>query len=211
MRRVASRGRVHRGKLSAMGLALICGFVASCNGGDASTNSVLSESTSTRFTGPWAVEFESAYVAAASEFVRIVLQDEQITDEEVAEARERFVACLAGVGYEATGFQPDGSFDLTPPQGASESTVREVHDRCSDESGESAIGSLHSWLRRNPENLDESTILAACLVRAGVVDVGYSAEQYRHDWESESGPLDPDGPGAAAFRLCNADPLDILG
>ncbi len=143
--------------------------------------------------------------------MRDVLRDEQITDEELAETRERFIACFAGVGYEASEFQPDGAFSLTPPAGTSQDAVSDVHDRCSNESGESTVGALHSWLRRNPENLDESTIMAACLVRAAVVDQGYSAEQYKRDLESASGPLDPDGPDAPAFGLCNADPLDILG
>ncbi len=207
-RRVRPGRRAHRA--GAVGLAVVCALMVSCTAGGPAQSGAARESDGPVFSGPYAAEFASAYADASSEFVRDVLRDEQITDAELAETRERFIACFAGVGYEATDFQPDGAFSLTPPPGASQSAVSDVHDRCSDQSGESSVGALHAWLRRNPENLDGSTIMAACLVRAGAVDPGYTAEQYRRDWEADTGPMDPDGPGDAAFRLCNADPLDIL-
>jgi hypothetical protein len=66
-------------------------------------------------------------------------------------------------------------------------------------------------MRRNPENLDEATIMAACLVRLGAVDPGYTAEQYRSDFESDSGALGPNRPHDAELGQCITDPLDILG
>jgi len=163
------------------------------------------------FTGPWAVEFTDALARSTDDFVRSVLADEVVTDQELSETRDRFSGCLSSFGVTDISFEADGGFSMRSPDSMSSDAVSERVDACSEESGENTVSALHSWVRRNPENLDEATILAACLVREGVVDPSFSAEDYTNAdgdlplLESVSAGL-----GQAAFMLCNNDPLGLF-
>lgn len=163
------------------------------------------------FTGPWAAEFTDALTGSTDDFVRSVLADEVVTDQELSETRDRFSGCLSGFGVTDISFEADGGFSMRSPEGMSQDAVSERVDACSEESGESTVGALHSWVRRNPQNLDEDTILAACLVRKEVVDPSFSAE----DYASADGDLPyldsvSAGVGDAVFALCNNDPLGLF-
>lgn len=158
------------------------------------------------FDGPWAADFATLYASASSDFERDALRDGQITDQEVAEARSRFGDCLAGFGITGTSFEPNGAFRFDTPEGRDADAVNELVQTCSHDSGEAGIGALHSWIRRNPENLDDDTIIAACLVRKGAVDPSYSGQDFAADEEDLSIPY-LTGFGEATFVECNADPL----
>ncbi|PJJ63666.1 hypothetical protein [Compostimonas suwonensis] len=165
----------------------------------------------TGFEGPWAAEFQANFQAAKSDFVRDVLRDGTITDQEFSEMSEQFTSCLAGSGITFAGFNDDGSYDTSFAPGAV--TPDQAHDRmnsCSAETGEDLIGSLYSWLQRNPERLDEPTIMASCLVQAGVVDAGYTAKDYAKDVPTEAFPFIDVKKGADALVTCEADPLGLL-
>ena len=163
----------------------------------------------TSFAGPWASEFASAFERAESDFEREVLVDGAITESELQETRERFRACLEALGYSEVEFQAGGGSEFHTPDDRGADVIDDQTKTCSEESGEAAIGSLHSWMRRNPENLDESAVMAGCLVRIGAVEPSYSADDYRSDFDDPSFP-DVDSFDLTSFQLCNADPLGLL-
>lgn len=76
-----------------------------------------------------------------------------------------------------------------------------------------AISVLYYSAKRNPDNRDEHTIIAECLVRVGVRDSGYSAEDYARESDEIdlSGAAGGSAAGTAAFHSCLVDPLDTLG
>lgn len=162
------------------------------------------------FEGPWASEFTAEYRYTDSDFVHSVLADGKITDEELAETRERFTQCLTEYGHTDIIFEPDGSLQFDTSTAQDPASVDEQMDECSEISGEAAIGALHSWIRRNPQNLDEDTIMADCLVRKGVVDASYSASDYADDGPAADFPFHDVITGETAFRECNADPLGLF-
>ncbi|GAB2985440.1 hypothetical protein [Frigoribacterium salinisoli] len=168
-----------------------------------------SSSDAPLFSGPWAAEFTSAYQEAESDFVRAVLEDELITDQELSEMRDKFTECLSAYALTDVVFDDDGSFSLNEPDDADFDTVNDQVHGCSVESGELEIGALHSWIRRNPDNQDENTIMAACLVRKGVVEPSYSADQYAEDYADDDFPYTDPTAGEEADLECNADPLGL--
>ncbi len=159
------------------------------------------------FTGPWAAEFAEAYQKSGSDFARSALQDGRITDQEVAEMRDKFEQCLTAQGFRKVSFSDDGSFEFDAPEGALPDRVNGQVKACSDESGESSLSPLASAIRRNPDNQDENTIMAACLVRKQVVDSSYGAKDYEADSLTGTFPFVDGVTGEAAYQQCNTDPL----
>ncbi|KQT96277.1 hypothetical protein [Sanguibacter sp. Leaf3] len=195
---------------------LACALLVTATACDSSDGATSGQSAQTAqelptFSGPWAGEFTEAFTGASAEFVRTILSDGLITDQELSETRDRFSGCLTAFGITEITFDANGAFSFTAPDDAEQGSVEDHVSTCSAESGEDTVGALHSWVRRNPENLDEATILAACLVREGVVDPSFSAEDYTNAdgdlplLESVSAGL-----GQAAFMLCNNDPLGLF-
>lgn len=178
--------------------------------GTASSSTYSGDETPS-FSGPWAGAFTEAFAGTSAAFVRAILVDESVTDQELSETRDRFSECLTSFGITDITFDADGGFSFNSPEGSERSAVEEDVSTCSAESGEDTVGALHSWVRRNPDNLDENTILAACLVRQEVVDPSFSAE----DYAAADGNLPfldsvSAGAGNAAFLICNSDPLGLF-
>jgi hypothetical protein len=134
-----------------------------------------------------------------------------ITDQELAEVRDRFDACLTSHGFSNIKHSEDGGYEFTMSEGTAQDVMEQQTSECSEEAGENAIGALYSFIRRNPQNLDEATIMAACLVRKAVVDPAYSAKDYAQDAPDQSFPYLPGVDGEAAFNDCNSDPSGLYG
>jgi len=181
------------------------------HGEDSLANNPISLEDVPDFSGPWASQFTEEYIRAESDFVREVLADEKITDQELAEMRSKFTECLMGYGFTEISFEPSGGFSLKDLTGMDDELSNDRVLECSNESGESSVGALHSWIRRNPDNLDEHEIMAACLVRKGVVDPSYGAKDYTESFDTESFPYFDQAAGEAARRSCNLDPLGLYG
>ncbi len=163
------------------------------------------------FKGPWADDFEHSYATSDSEYVRAILEDEVITDQEYAETIARYRVCMTAAGLTVETYQPGGggSFSFPPEMGADAAYAES--EACSATSGERWVSMLYGAVRRNPEHLSELSILIQCFVDAGIVEAGYSREDY--DRDARSGPTFPfknpehDKP---LFDACTADPLGIL-
>lgn len=164
---------------------------------------------SVAFTGPWASEFSEAYSRAMSDGERAALSDGLISTAEFDSMRAQFTGCLAQHGIDDLAFGVDGSFSFNIASGAGADETRAMVDECSRASGEDTVGALASWIARNPENQDEGTIMAACLVRHHAVADSYTAEKYRQDIPSRELPFTT-SQGEAILRDCEQDPLNLL-
>lgn len=75
---------------------------------------------------------------------------------------------------------------------------------CGSDSGYIELCSLRNSLLRNPENLDENTIMAACAVRQKIAPQSYTAKDYARDIENWSFPFST---SSMEFGKCIDDPL----
>lgn len=169
-----------------------------------------SEAQMPYFDGPWASELASSYREAATPFERAALADGKILDAEFAEMEAKFSNCLAAHDITFTGFKADGSFDFGFPPSLGSAQANVIQDECSRSSGDNTIGSLYFGMQRNPQNLDEPTIIAACLVSKKVVPRGYDAKDYSRDAADQTWPFSSTKKGDAALADCSADPLGLL-
>ena len=188
------------------GLLAACGSLTAPGGSDREEGS---DSVSPTFSGPWAADFETMYARAGTEFERLALADEKVDDSEIAEVNSRFTECLTAFGFTDMSLDESGAFGFTAPDGSDPEVVNERVGSCADESGYNTVGSMYAWIRRNPENLDDDTIIAACMIREGAVDPSYSAEDFVVDEPEQTFPYLP-GFGDEVFTKCNADPLGLL-
>jgi hypothetical protein len=162
------------------------------------------------FSGPWASKFEGHYRDATSDFVREVLRDGVITDQEHAEMTDRYRRCMDAAGVTFTDFNPDGSSEYTfdPSLGPDKAHAAEV--RCSAESGGDLISSLYFWIKKNPDNLDDDTIMSECLIKSGEVPATYTPDEYRRDVDSGTFSILNDSSLVKAYDDCAADPLGLI-
>ncbi|WP_345761106.1 hypothetical protein [Diaminobutyricibacter sp. McL0608] len=162
------------------------------------------------FEGPWATEFAEQFRDADFEFVRDVLRDGKIAEQEYVEMTDRYRKCMNGAGLMTTDFQWDGSSEYTfsPQMGPDRAHAAAM--KCSDESGEYPIEYLYRNIKANPENLDTDTIMAACFVRKGVVPPGYDVKQYRRDNDGGAFAFRDTESGRDVYDECAADPLGLI-
>lgn len=152
-----------------------------------------------QFTGPWAQELRTAYETSQSELEKQVLEDGRITDAENSELLKAYQQCVTDLGFELTWEGDEGGFSIPGEEQPSEEALA----KCTDATeGDAAM--LYREMRRNPENINESEIMAACLVRIGLVDASYTAQDYESDFNSNPSPALFDD---QKFNDCNADPL----
>ena len=158
------------------------------------------------FSGPWADLFRSAYSAASTDLQRIILADEKITDQENNEVRTAFVSCMAGFSIQVE-LQERDSIKSQAPAGMSDERYEEISKKCRAETS-SQISGLYFQINRNPENKDEFAIMADCLSRSGLVEKGYSADDYQSAFSQQDFPFDESDP---RYRACGLDPLNLEG
>lgn len=199
----------HRTWIGAIGSAALLLVGCAPHAHEAQGESSSRSGPAPNFSGPWAADFASAFERAASDFEREVLADGTLTDQELSESRERFSDCLRSFGFSEISFGSGSDFEFMAADDSDPDVVNGQVEDCQASSGQGAIGALHEWVHRNPDNLDENTIMAACLVGAGAVDPSYDAQRYAADM------ADPDFPNVESFDLipfqeCHNDPLGLF-
>lgn len=149
------------------------------------------------FTGPWAEAFTRAYKETNDELTHRILATGTITDADYAELSSAFVKCMKDKGVTATveGAAGQASTDDVPG-------VMEAMQICD---GIFSVGaSLHGQIIRNPENLNENVIVAACLVRVGLVPPSYTANSYAEELKTQKFSYDLN---SSKFMSCISSPL----
>lgn len=211
---MASVGKRAQRVVAVVGALLLIAGLTACSSVEPAAN------------GPYSADFEQARQRAVTDFQREVLSDDQITDAEFREVRQRYIECLTDAGMEAAAL-PDGSYTISPePTGEQEVDER----RCSEETT-FVIEPLYYLLKVNPDNEDFSALIAECLKQQGVVEAAFTKE----DWDQflnafsaafnaapETASVEPTGqsadlptlPGGISMddprvQQCSTDPLEL--
>jgi len=137
------------------------------------------------------------------DFVKAVLADGVISDMEVQESLKKIEACYAGynatVSYDKYGFESVHSLD-------GKHDPLKIMGECAFADG--GIFVLHDQMRRNPKNQDTDELVAACLVRKGIVEQGFTGQDLFDVWHSDAELPWPRGD--KRVELCGKDPLGII-
>lgn len=161
------------------------------------------------FTGPYAVEFGQAYDRTGDPFVRSVIADSDISDQEITEAQGKYVTCMSDGGLYEIELKPLGeigaSYSFPPSMGPER--AGQVSQECSKGTGYLDISMLYASMHSNPQNEDFPELIAECLVRHGAVPEGYTAEDYRRDYMQGSYPFTDPAQGQAILEQCEVKPL----
>lgn len=146
---------------------------------------------------PYAEEFAWVIENPASDFEREVLEDGEVTREEYDRAHELFLECM-----EQT-YPPDGLYVVSLEVSSSGFYSTLVHvpagthdnfddnlygatyDVCAHGTIEE-IGHLYMNRELNPERLTLAELMVRCLVDEGVVDSGYTVDNFEADFRSGS-------------------------
>ncbi|HEY0218127.1 MAG TPA: hypothetical protein VGC57_17175 [Cellulomonas sp.] len=163
----------------------------------------------------WAAEIAQARSEATTAFEIDALADGVVSEAEFQEVRSRLVSCLTGYGYTDVRYSDTGGLAAGFPPGfldvgvdEAQRVLDEQNADCAASSGERTVGQLYVAMRRNPDNRDEATILAECLVRRGAVEPGYTGADLDRDGDEGTGVFADEWNGD--FTACNTDPLGIL-
>ncbi|MBT8163542.1 MULTISPECIES: hypothetical protein [Arthrobacter] len=185
---------------------MIALLIAGCSSGDKGVQAVgpgPQGVDAPTFTGPWADYFRSAYSTATTDLQRTILSDGKITDQENQEVRNAFVSCMAAFDIRVELQEYDSTKSIAPT-GMTDAKYDELSRDCrARTSGQ--ISGLYFQINRNPENRDESAIMAECLSRKGLVERNYSAKDYEAASGDQNFPFDAADP---RFRACGLDPLN---
>jgi hypothetical protein len=160
--------------------------------------------------GPWAAEFENALASGVGETEAEILSDGVVTPLELEQAHDGVRRCLADSGL-TIDYLPDGGFDLGSTDGRSTSDDFGTSDaalRACEAEHDEFVTFLFEQTRRNPEKRDEATLVAECLVDAGLVGPGYGRDDFEAEGESESGAWSFDVDSGAG-QQCLLDPLGL--
>lgn len=172
-------------------------LLAGC-GGDDHTATVDGQ----EFTGPWAADIAYFWSSYATDFSHAALADSRVTDLEREEGAALIAKCYADSGaevtYDAYGFE---TVDVV----SGNADPSEVMGRCSFADG--GVVALHDKMTRNPQNLDDMTIVAECLVEAQVVEPGFTGDDYEEVLASGRVPWLPTD---ERVERCAKDPLGFV-
>jgi hypothetical protein len=156
-------------------------------------------------TGPWAAEFQQAYDEATDPYVRNVLADGVISDAEYAEMHNTMVECMAEVGSTLT------FHSFTIPNGMSTDELNRHYEECGKRAHDYPIGALWGWTTGNPDHRDQNELTVECFARAGLVDSGYSADEWLTDHEGGEVPaFITTEKQYERYKDCVDDPQDLL-
>jgi hypothetical protein len=155
-------------------------------------------------TGSWAEEMQHQYQNALSPEIRATLEDGKISDQEYAEMKDRYRACMSAAGVTLTRYDFEGG-SYTHPASMSHDEAQKVERRCSDESGEYPIGMFYVQMRVNPSHKDMAALIVDCYKRNCLVGAGYGLKDYL------AGDMPKSVAKAGAVKACDLDPDGLLG
>ena len=156
----------------------------------------------------WSAQVKDAASSSSSELERKILADGMITAAEAAEARSAFASCMSAYGMTVEWAGDSDAFSVGVgthyPNAEELATMGKRQAECSKSTPVTAL-SLYYQMRRNPQKQDEFTIIAACLVRKGVMPAGYSASDFARDraMQPPPKPFESDAAGR-----CMTSPLE---
>lgn len=198
-----SRGRTAFIAVAFLGVSLV---LTGCTA-DSATQPI-GDQDSPSFEGPWASNFEEIYRSSQSDFVKGVLRDSTITDQEILEMQGRYRECLDAFSYEVE-FDQSGAVQYSFPTQEDNAVIEGKLADCANQSGYGELAALAQFISRNPENLDMHTIVASCMVKEGSMPASFGADELRSDMANQDFPYAPGSSEYNAYVKCTADPLGL--
>lgn len=125
-------------------------------------------------TAPSGERVAAAYQQASSDFELDVLEDGEITSEEYDDAMDRFVECMDEAGVTVSLNDVGGYYTYQ----VSDSGGFEAHQSTCREGTVALIEPIYVDSVINPDALEPSDAIAACLVRHGVVPEGFTGDDF---------------------------------
>lgn len=205
---VFQRARKRRTGAASTIAAVVILMLAGCTGTTTSIETRTAPSTASEgpgFSGPFAAEYAQAWTESGSDFVRLVIEDEEISEQEWAEVEERMATCFSNEGATFEGHTPDGGY-AAQKNALSGERLNELMGECEKSSGEAWLGYLWFSAQKNPDNRPAEEIITECMIRNGVVAPDYAPEDFVRDNPTMSFPYLSSGEGQKGFLECNADP-----
>jgi hypothetical protein len=198
----------------AVGLASM--GAAACGGPteDAATVGASWSGETPVFSGPWATELLDFFQSTDSLFAKTALEDGVISEAELEEAHQGVTTCMEGRGLTDVVVNLDGSMSFDDPGNVAPDVdaSNKIVEECEAESGWYPLAFLSHEMAGNPENRDVYEIMAECLVRVGLKESGYSAEDYKRDFEADAFDVwQSDTKKWTDFAECNSDPAGATG
>lgn len=194
-----------------LGAAIICillggSLLTACSSDASGAPAAASDDAEVpSFVGAYADEYRQTWQNAEIDFVRDVIRDEEITEQEWAEVLKRFGDCFQKKGVTLLEYE-GGAYGVEPGPGVSEERLQDIMTQCETESGETPLGRLWFGQRSNPDNRDANEIMRECLIRIGALDPSYSLEEYLRDNPRFAFPfLAKNGP--ELYDKCSSAPL----
>ena len=179
-------------------------LVSACAGTGSPSPSESGSGATPEYSGPWAQEFQHAYQSVKTDLARQILWDGTITAAELAELQASYTDCLENLGFTDISIGQYGQMDLKVPPGVA--NPQDLVEQCAQTTGWDGIVALNTVVQGNPDHIDTYVIMAQCLVRVGLKPDGYTADDYRRDFESQAFDYVPGTPEDQKLYDCNVDP-----
>lgn len=149
--------------------------------------------------------------ASGNALQKQVLTDLQIDESEVSQMHDAFDSCMAGKGIavtwtdaEALTIIPVGGMPATDAGMKEWLSVSEEALKACEEATYGNLLYLYTQIYVNPNKQDMLELSAACLVRKGVVQAGYTSADLQRD---SSADVKPDWYESTDALACYGDPL----
>lgn len=192
-------------------LALVTVLVASLTlGGCSEAGPGSSKVSAPEFEGPYASEFEAAFLETKSERARDILRDGEISEMEYTETIESYGSCLTGKGIDFKGFNDDFSHRFKYPESMSYEEADRILNECAASTGEREVTMLYAAISMNPENRDVGELQVECFLAKGIVPKDYTVDDWREDVRTRSFPIIESPTSAEALSACEEDPLGAV-
>jgi hypothetical protein len=150
--------------------------------------------TASGFRGVYRDDFQHiAEEYDGNDFVYRIIQDENITKEELDEAFDKYDGCVKSKGFVAI-YDTPGSYKGGHTYSFNHGSVYEdgqkalkAENECNQKFGFNDLSPLQDEILANPNKEDFNKIMAECLVRHGMAPEGYTANDFANDNENETG------------------------
>lgn len=201
---------IPRLSMAAACVALSLAALTACSPGTPAAGTSVVDEVVPRYAGPYADEYRETWLRADIDFIRNVIRDEAISEQEWAEVVTRFDDCLGKHDVQLVEYEADGAYGVERGAGLSDERVQAAMAECETKSGETVLGRLWHSQRQNPSNQDPNELIYECLIRVGALDPSYSLENFLRDNPEFAFPfLSDDGPDL--YAKCSSAPLTVAG
>ena len=151
--------------------AILLALLTGCSGGGAEPEEAV-------ISDVYRKSIDGALAHAPSDLEIAILSDYVVTDEEYAQAREAFVACMASSEYgfsvslqptQTSVQMPDGFTEAMGGREAAEAEFGRVYAECESHTTD-PIEYVYLGMRDNPEGLSNTELIRRCFERHGIED-----------------------------------------